>query len=352
MNRRDFIRASSVLIGSMALGGLENILIGQDNPAKNLDNINPRIPEQRLEDFKNKLIEDPELKAAGVTREEILGYFSDKRYRLHRNMNDYFKSNPEKKADNASAGIIDPAKKKEADEKAYQTYKKVLEIDDKKDYAIKFYKENEEHLIQAEKIYGVDRRYIVATLGIESDFGKEKGHWLAFNALTSIYAHVTAPRKVSYNEKQPDGSIVKKIKNEDWGDSFALPQAVKLILLAHRQKELLDKNTNDIIYSPSSYAACVDYGQFTPDSMWVYAVGRNGDFKAKLFDIVDSIYSVANYYKKRLKWKPEFNNINHLEAGNDGMRKQILALLRGYNNSPNFGRALIELANDAKWPAW
>ena len=339
MNRRDFIRGGSVMLGSLFLGGLEGKVFSQTKSSS------------RIEEFKAKLINDAVLKKAGVTEDEIRGYFSDSRYNEHTNIEYYFKYNIEGKADSAGAKETNPIKKKELEEKAYQEYKARLKIEDKKILAVDFYRQYEEHLARAEEIYGVDRRYIIATIGIETDFGMNTGkQFKAFNALASIYGFVKIPRISLYEEALPDGSKVIKTRKEDWGESFALPHAKELILYAHRQNKLNGKNINDILYYPSSYAACIGNGQFTPESLKLYSVGKDGSYNADPFDMVDSIYSVANYFNKRMGWKKEYNRLNYLGEKNKSMRDAIAKVLRRYNASKNYGRALMEIANDSQWP--
>jgi membrane-bound lytic murein transglycosylase B len=339
MNRRDFIQSTGVMLGSFFLGGLEEKVFAQ-TPRQN-----------RIEEFKSNLINDEALKKAGVTEDEIKGYFSDPRYEEHANIESYFKYNIESKTDSAGAEETDPVKKKELEEKAYQEYKYRLKIDDKKILAVEFYRQNEKHLARAEEVYGVDRRYIVGTIGIETDFGMNTGkQFKAFNALASIYGYVKIPRVSTYEETLPDGSKVVKTKKEDWGESFALPHAKELIIYVHRQNKLNGKNISDILYYPSSYAACIGNYQFTPNSLNLYAVGKDGSYNADPFDTIDSIYSVANYFKKRVGWKKEYNHLNHMDGKNKPMKEEIAKILRRYNASKNYGRALIEIANDSKWP--
>jgi membrane-bound lytic murein transglycosylase B len=143
-------------------------------------------------------------------------------------------------------------------------YKKLLGFKKKIILGAQFVKNHRKALKKAQKKYGISRFVIAAVLGIESDFGRNIGHYNPFNVYVSMLV-------VNYRSK------------------FAREQLDNLLNFTHR------KNL-DVLALKSSYAGAMSYAQFTPYSVNKWWVGD------KIFDMTNSIMSVANYlhyYKKR-----------------------------------------------------
>lgn len=227
----------------------------------------------------------------GFDRNKILDYYSDKRFRTHRNIGYNFISNPEKKADRG--------------EISYEEYRDILGLDDKIKEAPAFLKKYREDLGKAEEDRGVDRRYLVSITGVESDYREDIeniGKYIAFNAATSLYN--THKREFAYKQ-------------------------LKEFLV------LCKKNKIDIYKIKSSYALCAGPEQFLFGNINKY-------FRGNFFNMADWIPAVAHYLKDA-GWDSEQNNIIPKKGSNNW------ETLLEYNDSDNWVRAVIELATTANW---
>jgi membrane-bound lytic murein transglycosylase B len=237
------------------------------------------------------------LEKDGFDKKQILISYGDKRFIIHRDIINLFSKSPEAKG---AKGII-----------IYDNYRKSLGLEDKLLRAPKFLKKHKEELTAAEIKHGVDKRYIVAILGIESDFGNNAGHYYAFNALTSLYA--THLKEFAYRE-------------------------LKEYLV------LCNKNKRNLFGYKSSYAGAIGYAQFIPSSFNSLFIDGNGDFNADPCNINDCIHSIAHYLEMS-GWNAKAND--KVPAENS---KNWKALQR-YNNSKFYVKAVIELATKTKWNA-
>lgn len=131
---------------------------------------------------------------------------------------------------------------------------------------VRFWNKYQAALDRAEKIYGVPASIIVATIGIETKYGRSTGSYRVIEALTNI-AFSNSPRA-----------------------GFFRGELEQFLLLA-REKHL------DPLKVMGSYAGAIGQPQFMPSSYRQYAVDFSGDKKMDLsHNEVDVIGSVANYY--------------------------------------------------------
>jgi membrane-bound lytic murein transglycosylase B len=132
----------------------------------------------------------------------------------------------------------------------------------------RFWQANAATLERAEREYGVDPATIVAILGIETQYGRNLGHYRVLDALTTLMLEY--PRRSAFFEHE-----------------------LEEYLLLTRE---LGVNPLEL---RGSYAGAIGVPQFIPSSHRRYAVDFDGD---KHIDIVDSaadaIGSVANYFKQ------------------------------------------------------
>jgi membrane-bound lytic murein transglycosylase B len=134
----------------------------------------------------------------------------------------------------------------------------------------KFLEENREFLEKIESKYGVEKEAIVAILRIETDFGKYLGEYYAFNIFNSVVFYT-------------DSGFYRY----EW----AKKELISLIKLSQREKF-------DYLGIRSSSAGAIGLAQFLPSSYLQFAVDGNGDGKINLFEVEDSIESIANYLKE------------------------------------------------------
>lgn len=125
----------------------------------------------------------------------------------------------------------------------------------------------EEALTRAEKIYGVQPEFIVAIIGVETRYGRNKGSWRIIDALSTL-AFDYPPRAKFFREQ--------------------LKEFLRLERRAHIA--LAD--------ATGSYAGAMGFPQFMPSSYTNYAVDFDNDGVIDLINNpVDAIGSVANYFK-------------------------------------------------------
>jgi len=184
---------------------------------------------------------------------------------------------------------------KSAERKSHSldSYKRVLNFEDKARKIDAFMKEHASQLKQAEQEYGISSSIIAAIIGIESDFGKNVGSYNPFNAYVSMYAN-------------------------GYRQDFAKAQISELLKFTKR------KNI-DVFDLKSSYAGAMAFAQFIPYSLNKWFVGDD------IFDMNNNIMSVGNYlayFKERT---------GDIET----------AVLR-YNPSRLYTKAVMDLAKQAQ----
>lgn len=131
-----------------------------------------------------------------------------------------------------------------------------------------FWNKYHDALARAEKTYGVPASIIVATIGVETKYGKNTGDYRVIDALTNIAF--------------AGGSRAKYFRSE-----------LEEFLLLTREKHL---DPQKVL---GSYAGAIGQPQFMPSSYRHYAVNFSGDGKIDLsHNEVDVIGSIANYYNK------------------------------------------------------
>lgn len=133
---------------------------------------------------------------------------------------------------------------------------------------VKFWDKYQKALERAEDIYGVPASIIVATIGIETKYGKYTGEYPVLDALANL----------------------------GFGDTPRAPffrKELEEFLLLAREKDL---DPRKIL---GSYAGAIGQPQFMPSNYRKYAVNFSGSGKVDLsHNEVDIIGSVANYYQK------------------------------------------------------
>ena len=131
-----------------------------------------------------------------------------------------------------------------------------------------FWRANAAALARAEQVYGVPPEYVVAIIGVETQYGGNMGKYRVLEALATLAFDY--PRRADYFRKELE--------------SF--------LLLARAESV-------DPLMPRGSYAGAMGYGQFMPSSFRTYAVNFDGDGHRDLWrNPRDAIGSVANYFKK------------------------------------------------------
>lgn len=126
-------------------------------------------------------------------------------------------------------------------------------------------------LDNATRQYGVAPEYIVAIIGVETQYGKNTGKHNVLQALTTL--GFDYPRRSSFYQKELE----------------------QFLLLAREEK------VRPQIFS-GSYAGAMGLGQFISSSYRSYSIDGNRDGKRDLWNPQDAIPSVANYFARN-GWK-------------------------------------------------
>lgn len=206
---------------------------------------------------------------------EVQSLLDDPRFELYEDIVDRFTKSAERKSHNLDS------------------YKRVLNFEDKARNIDAFMANYSSQLKQAEQKYGIPSSVIAAIIGIESDFGKNIGSYNPFNAYVSMYAN-------------------------GYRQDFAKAQIEELL-------EFTNRKNIDVLDLKSSYAGAMTFAQFIPYSLNKWFVGDD------IFDMSNNIMSVGNYlayFKERT---------GDIET----------AVLR-YNPSQLYTKAVLDLAKRAR----
>jgi len=132
---------------------------------------------------------------------------------------------------------------------------------------VRFWQEHAATLAKASSEYGVPPEIIVATIGIETLYGRQTGGFRVLDALTTLAFHYP-PRAEFFRGELEEYLLLVREKKLN-------PEAVR-----------------------GSYAGAIGIPQFIPSSYRRFAVDFNGDGRRDLSGTTaDAIGSVANYYR-------------------------------------------------------
>ena len=132
---------------------------------------------------------------------------------------------------------------------------------------IGFWKEHRADLQRAEQTLGIPAEIIVAIIGVETHYGRQRGNYRVIDALSTL-AFDYPPRSSFFRRE------------------------LREFLLLSREQQL------DPLQPVGSYAGAMGYGQFIPSSYRAYAIDFDSDGKVDIWENTsDAIGSVANYFK-------------------------------------------------------
>ena len=151
-------------------------------------------------------------------------------------------------------------------------YRKIFIRDTRIEQGLEFWEENRALLQRAEDEYGVPAEIIVAIIGVETSYGRNKGNWRVVDALATL--GFDYPPRADFFRRE----------------------------LAHlfrlEQEAGIDAST-----VRGSYAGAMGMPQFISSSYRAYAVDFDDDGTIDLIDnVADVIGSVANYFKAH-RWQ-------------------------------------------------
>jgi membrane-bound lytic murein transglycosylase B len=181
-------------------------------------------------------------------------------------------------------GIIDAISRPAERVLEWHEYRAIFLTDSRIEQGVEFWRENAEDLARAEAEFGVPAAMIVAIIGVETRFGRNKGSWRVVDALATL-AFDYPPRS-----------------------RFFRRELTEFLLLAREEGK-------DPLTLRGSYAGAMGYGQFIPSSYRAYAVDFSGDGQRDIWDNrTDAIGSVANYFRVH-GWDPNRGVVARVEPG-------------------------------------
>lgn len=131
---------------------------------------------------------------------------------------------------------------------------------------VDFWNKYNKELQQAYKQYGVPPEIIVGIIGVETGWGRVMGKTRIIDALSTLAFYY--PRRAQYFSNELEDYLI--MCRDEGVDPFDLS---------------------------GSFAGAMGYGQFMPSAFRNHAVDFNNDGHIDLWDPVDAIGSVANYFK-------------------------------------------------------
>ena len=149
---------------------------------------------------------------------------------------------------------------------AWLRYRKKFITPDNVQNGVVFWNQYEDALNRAWQVYGVPPEIIVGIIGVETRWGRVMGKTRILDALATLSFNY--PRRAEYFSGE-----------------------LETFLLMARDEQ------DDPLNLEGSFAGAMGYGQFMPSSYKQYAVDFSGDGHINLWDPVDAIGSVANYFK-------------------------------------------------------
>ena len=149
---------------------------------------------------------------------------------------------------------------------AWLRYRKKFITPDNVQNGVVFWNQYEDALKRAWQVYGVPPEIIVGIIGVETRWGRVMGKTRILDALATLSFNY--PRRAEYFSGE-----------------------LETFLLMARDEQ------DDPLNLKGSFAGAMGYGQFMPSSYKQYAVDFSGDGHINLWDPVDAIGSVANYFK-------------------------------------------------------
>ncbi|CSR23358.1 Membrane-bound lytic murein transglycosylase B [Shigella sonnei] len=149
---------------------------------------------------------------------------------------------------------------------AWLRYRKKFITPDNVQNGVVFWNQYEDALNRAWQVYGVPPEIIVGIIGVETRWGRVMGKTRILDALATLSFNY--PRRAEYFSGE-----------------------LETFLLMARDEQ------DDPLNLKGSFAGAMSYGQFMPSSYKQYAVDFSGDGHINLWDPVDAIGSVANYFK-------------------------------------------------------
>lgn len=134
------------------------------------------------------------------------------------------------------------------------------------EYGVKFWRDHEPLIGRISREYGVPEEILVATIGVETYYGRATGRYRVLDALYTL--------------------------------AFSYPPRAEFFRAELEELLLLGRETGfNALQRRGSFAGAMGIAQFLPSSYRRYAVDFDGDGGRDLWRVSDAVASVANYYR-------------------------------------------------------
>jgi membrane-bound lytic murein transglycosylase B len=164
--------------------------------------------------------------------------------------------------------IID-AMNRPAEKKPWSQYRPIFMNSERIDEGVTFYRQHHALLDQIGQQYGVPPQFIVAIIGVETNYGSNTGSYRVLDALATLAFHYPPRAKYFRGELK---TLLELPANK-------LPGAIPDIY--------------------GSYAGAEGLAQFMPSSIRDFAVDADGDWHINLMaSLPDAFASIANYFRE------------------------------------------------------
>lgn len=175
---------------------------------------------------------------------------------------------------------------KPLEDKPWGTYQKLILKPSRIENGKAFIEQEYKTLSHYEKIYRIPKEIVAAIIGIETNYGADKGTHTALSALATL-AYYYPPRA-----------------------QFFRQETKELLRLAYQSRW-------DLASVKSSYAGALGIPQFMPSAMSQYAKGHSKHPHNLFNNTNDAIASIYHYLHIRGHWKPHQKIIDHFRPNND-----------------------------------
>lgn len=194
-------------------------------------------------------------------------------------------------------------------------YKGIFLTEGRINAGVEYWQNNRNTLERAEEKYGVPAEIIVAIIGIETRYGKNKGRYRVVDSLATLAFHYPKRSKFFRSE-------------------------LKQFLLLAREQDV------DPLNIKGSYAGAMGVPQFISSSYRHYAVDFDGDDYIDLWNNhVDAIGSVANYFSEH-GWQSGEPVIYPVEKAPTNISSNVQDGLKPAANYGDLQSAGIQVAAD------
>jgi membrane-bound lytic murein transglycosylase B len=197
--------------------------------------------------------------------------------------------------------------------------------------AKRFLHRNEDVLLRAEEIYGVNRCVITAILLVETHFGSYTGATPTFAILSSfalmdqkssrdrVWSLLLPQDRKNWDRAEFDRRLIQRA-NWAYDELYALLR-------------LTDGNPKKVAALKGSVMGAIGWPQFLPSSLVRWGTDGNRDGRIDLFELEDAIFSVANYLRVH-GWD---------EAASESEKEDVIYT---YNHSRPYVGAILGVARE------